>query len=408
MTWFQGANRQERLAAALERHSLDALLSLEPENSEYLSSRYNYIATHWRVPGLFSAVANRSGDVAVVTGDFGVDPSVPASDRHLTFPIWTESADVRGFDGENIAARVMSSRAESLNRPAQFDLEQVFDRVAAAIRTVAGDRARVGLELGVLPASAVERLRARLPQVDFIEAGTLFDDLRALKDPDEIAKLRLASGLTEIGIAGAISRLRPGLNTAAVNSLYQIAVHEAVMSDPRFAAFRQAEGAAGVGLGIESTGVVASGQTVKFDMQVDIGGYHSDVGRTVAFEPTPNQIAVYGALRAALAEAQEAMRPGATFAEVHAAGTRAMVAAGFANYSRGHLGHSLGLTQNFEEPPFIAPDEPRPMVPGMVLSLELPYYLYGVGAFQLERMILITESGHEAIDRLPFQLAIDA
>ena len=43
----------------------------------------------------------------------------------------------------------------------------------------------------------------------------------------------------------------------------------------------------------------------------------------------------------------------------------------------------------------------------MVLSLEMPYYLYGVGAFQLERMVLITEMGHEVLDTLPFRLAVE-
>lgn len=406
MTWYAGANRRERLRDALDRNGLDALLSLTPENSQYLSGRSNYIATHWRVPGLFSAVANRSGEVAFVTGDFGVDPSQPVSDSHLTFPIWTESVDVRGIEAGAIASRIIAARPERIDRPAQFDLEQVFDRVAAAVRSVATEQCRLGLELSVLPVAAIDRLRSRLPHAELVEARILFDDLRAIKDAEEITTLRLACELTELGIAGAISRLRPGLSAAAVNSLFQIAVHEQVMSEPRFAGFRQAEGVASVGLGVDGPGVVAAGQTVKFDMQVDIWGYHSDVGRTVAFDPSDDQRAVYGALRAALAEAQAAMRPGATFADVHAAGTHAMDAAGFSNYSRGHLGHSLGLTQNFEEPPFIAADEPRSLAPGMVLSLELPYYLYGVGAFQLERMILITETGHEAIDQLPFELAI--
>ena len=43
----------------------------------------------------------------------------------------------------------------------------------------------------------------------------------------------------------------------------------------------------------------------------------------------------------------------------------------------------------------------------MVLSLELPYYLLGVGSFQLERMVLITETGNEPLDHLPFTLAAD-
>ncbi len=102
-----------------------------------------------------------------------------------------------------------------------------------------------------------------------------------------------------------------------------------------------------------------------------------------------------------------AVAPGVTFAQLYAIGSGAMHRAGFPNYSRGHLGHSDGLTQHFEEPPFIAPKEQRPLVPNMVLSLEMPYYVYGVGAFQLERMVLVTDAGHEVLDSLPFELAID-
>ena len=80
--------------------------------------------------------------------------------------------------------------------------------------------------------------------------------------------------------------------------------------------------------------------------------------------------------------------------------------AGFTNYSRGHLGHSLGLTQRFEEPPFIAPGEARPVVPNMVLAIEMPYYVYGVGAFQLERMGVVTGTGFDLVDQLPFEFEL--
>ena len=42
--------------------------------------------------------------------------------------------------------------------------------------------------------------------------------------------------------------------------------------------------------------------------------------------------------------------------------------------------------------------------PGMVISVELPYYLLGVGSFQLERMVQVGASGAEVLDRLPFEL----
>ena len=236
----------------------------------------------------------------------------------------------------------------------------------------------------------------------------MLDDLRALKDPDEIANLRIAAELTEIGIQNAVKRISIGQSSVAVNSAYQSAVHEAVIASSRFSGFRQAEGAVTIGIGSESPNQVAPAQTIKFDMQVDVGGYHSDIGRTYAIAPTHDQQQLYGDLLGALDELIAAVRPGATFAEVHAAGSGAMHRAGYTAFSRGHLGHSVGLTQHFEEPPFIAPNEPRPITPGMVLSVEMPYYVYGLGAYQMERMGLVTETGFELLDQLPFALPIDA
>ena len=82
--------------------------------------------------------------------------------------------------------------------------------------------------------------------------------------------------------------------------------------------------------------------------------------------------------------------------------------AGFASYSRGHLGHSVGLAHNYEEPPFISADETRPLAPGMVVSVELPYYLLGVGSFQMERMVLIQADGIEVLDRVAIRARAQA
>jgi Xaa-Pro dipeptidase len=255
----------------------------------------------------------------------------------------------------------------------------------------------------MLPTWVAEGLRGRLPDVEWVEGGAVFDDLRAIKDADEIAHLRLAAELTETGIAGARDALQPGLSAVGVSAAYQRAIWDRAASDDRFATLRQVEGLVSVGDGSAPV-AVGPGQTIKLDMQVDVGGYHSDVGRTYALEPTAEQQAVYDALRDALAAVVSAIGPGVPMRDVWAVGTERMRAAGFASYSRGHLGHSVGLAHNYEEPPFIAADEARPLAPGMVVSVELPYYLLGVGSFQMERMVQIGVSEAEVLDRLPFEL----
>lgn len=406
--WYQGANRQERLADALERNGLDALVSLTPENAHYLAGHANYIATHWRIPGLFAVATGRDGQRAVVSGEFGRDPAAPPPDyAFFPFTSWTESLDVRGVASAATVERTQQARPESRIRPAQFDLDEVYRQIGRAIQHVAPGAERIGIDLAEVDRVSFARLRAALPVTDLLDASQLFDDLRAIKDPDEIEHLRLACDLVEIGIGAAAANLRLDMSELAINSAYHVAVHEAAAREPRFAGFRQSEGAASIGLGIDSPGRVAPGQTLKFDMQVDIAGYHSDVGRTYAFDPTPDQQAIYAALLEALHEMTAAVAPGITFAQLYAVGAGAMHRSGYRNYSRGHLGHSDGLTQHFEEAPFIAPDEQRPLQPNMVLSVEMPYYLYGIGAFQLERMVLVTENGHEVLDSLPFGLALE-
>jgi Xaa-Pro aminopeptidase len=402
--WYQGATRRERLVDALRRNRLDVLLALTPENAAYLSGRTSVIATLWRLPGLVAVAANDRGELAVAAGDneTGGYEGVVARFAH---PLWIEHLDLRRPVGD-LVARVDAARPEgALPRPAQFDADLMLDAVAAAVGAVVttGQRMRVGAEQAMLPAWVAEGLRQRLPNAEWVEAGAVFDALRAIKDADEIAHLRLAAELTETGIAAARDALRPGLSAIGVSAAYQRAIWERAASDDRFAALRQVEGL--VAVGDDGAPVaVGPGQTVKLDMQVEVGGYHSDVGRTYALEPTAEQRAVYGALRDALAAVVAALGPGVPMRDVWAVGTERMREAGFASYSRGHLGHSVGLAHHYEEPPFIAADEARPLAPGMVVSVELPYYLLGVGSFQMERMVLIEEAGAEVLDRLPFEL----
>lgn len=410
MTWYAGASRSERIADALRRDGFDALLALGPENAAYLTGRTSLIATLWRVPGLTSAVVGAEGRVAVAVGD-AEEGAYPA-DRfeRFAFPLWIERLALADDPdaGGDLRTRVLAARpAGAVARPAQYDPDQVLDAIGRAVSAIAPAARRVGADLATVPPATRGGLERRLLGVEVVDASAVFADLRAVKDDDEIASLRLAAELTEVGIAAARDALRPGLGAVAVTATYQTAVWTRAAADDRFAPLRDVEGLVSVGNGgANGSREVGPGRTVKLDMQVDVGGYHSDVGRTYALAPTADQRTVYAALRDALAAAQDRVWPGTACRDVFAAGTEAMRAAGFGSYSRGHLGHGVGLAHNYEEPPFLAADEERRLVPGMVVSLELPYYLDGLGSFQLERMLLVTPDGHEALDHLPFELEV--
>ena len=405
---YRGGNRQERVDDAIGRHGFDALVALTPENAAYLSGRTSLIATLWRVPGLVAVAVGATGAAAVAAGDNEIAAYPAARYARFPHPLWIEHLDLQGVAGADLSARLLAARPSTVARPAQYDPGVLLEAVADAILAVAAPARRIGADLATVPGATLAALRARFPPgAEFVDATAVFDELRAVKDADEIAHLRLAAELTEVGIAAAREALRPGLSETGVAAAYQTAIWNAAAADRRYAGLRAVEGLVAVGDGTAGGGTpVGAGQTVKLDMQVDVGGYHSDIGRTYAAAPTADQRAVHAALAAALAALTTAARPGASFGDLHAIGRAAMREAGFPTYSRGHLGHSVGLAHNYEEPPFVAAAEEGPLEPGMVLSLELPYYLGGLGSFQLERMVLITEEGHEPLDRLPFELAV--
>jgi Xaa-Pro aminopeptidase len=403
--WPEGLNRTARAISALPELGVDALLALTPENAFHLSGVTNFIATRWRTPGLAASLVSANGDRAVVTGDNGI--SVGSGQRHFTYPLWIDNVDLRDCPGDSCQARISTVRGDdSFHRPAQYEIAQIAACVAAAIRQTAPEARKIGTELSLIPAPFMEMLSRQLPNITWVDATAVFDDFRAIKGADELDLLRDAGKLTEQGLTAAIANLEPGMKSIDAWIAYQQGVLAAMKNHPLKGLVGDIEGL--VAVGAPGAGdIIGPGVTIKFDMQVELGGYHSDLGRTVALDPTAEQRAIYDALSESLMHAIEAVKIGAPLSSIYAAGAKSMRSLGFPSYSRGHLGHSLGLTTNFEEAPFICPDEHRPIVPGMALSLELPFYVGGVGTFQLETMLLIHDSGVEQVDRLPFALDLD-
>ena len=73
-------------------------------------------------------------------------------------------------------------------------------------------------------------------------------------------------------------------------------------------------------------------------------------------------------------------------------------------YSRGHMGHTIGPGPRGEQPPFISAAEEGVFEPNMVICLEAPLYVGGLGGFQIEEKILITENGYEFLITLPREM----
>jgi Xaa-Pro aminopeptidase len=135
--------------------------------------------------------------------------------------------------------------------------------------------------------------------------------------------------------------------------------------------------------------LLQEGELVVIDYAAAVGGYASDVTRTLPASGmfTPEQRKLYEIVLEANLAAIEATRPGATYAEVHRAARAVISRAGYQDYFLHGIGHHLGI--DVHDP---TPD--GPLMPGMVLTIEPGIYLpeRGIG-IRIEDDVLVTKSG---------------
>ena len=55
------------------------------------------------------------------------------------------------------------------------------------------------------------------------------------------------------------------------------------------------------------------------------------------------------------------------------------------------MGHGIGMDAH--EAPILSPKNEMPLEKNMVLAVETPYYIWGLGCFAPEDMLVVTEEG---------------
>jgi Xaa-Pro aminopeptidase len=79
------------------------------------------------------------------------------------------------------------------------------------------------------------------------------------------------------------------------------------------------------------------------------------------------------------------------------AAVSAVEEAGLRPYRRHHCGHGIG--SSVYEPPIVSPAASTPLVPGMVLCLETPFYELGWGGMMVEDTVVVTDDAYRMLTR---------
>jgi Xaa-Pro aminopeptidase len=329
-------------------------------------------------------------------------------------------------------ARLGPARARSIFQPdAAYPLEELEERLPKLLEGAGRVYFRFDQDARseALVRAALKQARLRGPRTGagprgVVDPGELLDELRLVKDGEELDRMRRAASVSARGVEAAVRTGRPGAGEWEVEAAVD-AAFRADADGPGFLTIAAAGANACVLHYVENSARVGEKDLVLVDAGASLDFYCGDITRTFpasgAF--TRDQRAVYEVVEAARASAVAAVRPGATIADVHDTATRilteGLVSLGVLKGDVATLieekkheafyphktSHWLGLDVH-DPGDYVREGSPRVLAPGMVLTVEpglyfrvgkgTPKRFAGLGV-RVEDDVLVTERGHEVL-----------
>ncbi len=276
----------------------------------------------------------------------------------------------------------------------------------ATVAQALPDRAplRLGFDDAHLPVRKHDRLREAVPEsVALVPAGGLVEELRMVKDSDELARIATAAQLADEAFRAMLEHGLAGRSERAVAlELEDYMRHRG--AEPSFPSI-VAAGAHGALPHAEPREVaIPRDALVVVDWGARLDGYCSDCTRTLATGALDGQAAeVYELVARAQADSLAAVRPGPSGREVDAVARELIAAAGHGERFGHGLGHGVGL--EVHEGPRLAPSGEATLRAGNVVTVEPGVYVPGSFGVRIEDLVVVTEEGAEVFSGIGKELA---
>jgi Xaa-Pro dipeptidase len=332
------------------------------------------------------------------------------ADLDLGAALITRLVNVRyltGFTGSNGAVLVTADGAV-LTTDGRYttqageqapDVELVIERaVVARLAREASTRGvrRLGFEEHDVTVAAYDSLTDAAHGAELVRLGRPVEDLRAVKDEDEIAALARACAVADAAFAAVIAGLRPGLTEREVARRLESRMFDEGAEAPSFETIVASGPNSAVPHHSPTDRVLAAGDLVKCDFGALVDGYHSDMTRTVVIgPPSAWQQEIYDVVAAAQSAGRAALRPGAECRAVDAVARNVIVEAGYgAEFVHG-LGHGVGL--EIHESPSLGAAATGRLDDRMPVTVEPGVYLPGRGGVRIEDTLVVRPDGPELL-----------
>lgn len=360
---IDAAERAGRIARAQELMARAGIAAIVVEPGSSLD--YFTGVQWWRSERLTAAVIPAKGEPILIT-PFFEEPSVrqslgiPASVR-----VWQEHEDPLAL-------------------------------LAGALKDRGAGTGRVGIEETVR-FFVSDGLGKQLPGATLVTANPVVRGCRMIKTPAEIALMQAANDVTIAAFRWTWPRIREGMARGEIVAMIDAAT--AALGGEGEGGLVLLGEAAAYPHGSRKPQVVREGEVILLDCGCHVGGYASDISRTLVLGKAPDDVRrVWDTVVEGQQVARAAAKIGAPAGSIDDAVRRFYESKGFGpGYQLPGLSHRTGhgIGMDGHEPVNLVHGEATPLAPGMCFSNEPGLYLPGKFGVRLEDCFHMTAAGPE-------------
>ena len=233
-----------------------------------------------------------------------------------------------------------------------------------------------------------------------LAAPALVEQLRATKDADELAAVQRAVDLGDEAFVAIAQRIEPGWTEAQAAWEIEKYIREHGGEGVSFETIVAAGPWAAMPHAYPRDERIQEGQPIIIDMGVRLGGYCSDLSRTLFLgQPDEQFDKIYDIVLTAQLTAEALIRKDMTGEQAHLLAHSVIAEAGYGE-SFGHgLGHGVG--QQVHETPRLARASKDVLADGMVFTIEPGVYISGWGGVRIEDMVVLEDGRARVLTKAP-------
>jgi Xaa-Pro aminopeptidase len=314
-----------------------------------------------------------------------------------------------GFDSSNAALLIEPGGTATLYtdfRYIESAQEVIGVEVQLAKRSLMQDvgellKGKVQFEADVLPYVEWERLQSGGAKL--VPTHGLVDEVRAVKDADEVAKISRSAKIADRGLEALTAETWVGRSERELAWRLRELLHAHGADELSFDSIVASGENGARPHGHPTDNIVDRGTLVTVDWGVRVDGYCSDCTRTFSTGRLPDRLReAYDACLDAQQHACANIKAGLTGVEADALARDRIEAAGFGEAFGHGLGHGVGLA--IHEAPRLSTESTDTLAAGHCVTIEPGIYLPGLGGVRIEDLAIVRADGVDLLTSFPKEL----